>query len=105
MFFKIGVLKGFVNFTGKHLCWSLFFDKVTEACNFIKKRLQHSCFPAKFANFFRTFFCRTPPVAASVNSDPFLANVPVLYPPENTRKPTFSNVLRGKKLEHWPEMG
>ena len=25
MFFKLGVLKDFVNFTGKHLCWSLFF--------------------------------------------------------------------------------
>ena len=24
MFFKIGALKNFANFTGKHLCWSLF---------------------------------------------------------------------------------
>ena len=24
MFFKIGVLKNFANFTGKHLCWSVF---------------------------------------------------------------------------------
>ena len=24
MFFKIGVLKNFTNFTGKHLCWDLF---------------------------------------------------------------------------------
>ena len=28
MFFKIGILKNFANFTGKHLCWSLFFNKV-----------------------------------------------------------------------------
>ena len=27
MFFKIGVLKSFPNFTGKHLCWSLFLKK------------------------------------------------------------------------------
>ena len=26
MFCKIGVLKNFANFTGKHLCWSLFFN-------------------------------------------------------------------------------
>ena len=26
-FFKIGVLKNFANFTGKHLCWSLFLIK------------------------------------------------------------------------------
>ena len=32
IFFKIGVLKNFANFTEKHLRWS-------EACNFIKKRL------------------------------------------------------------------
>ena len=30
MFFKIGVLKNFVNFTGKHLCWSLFLIKLQD---------------------------------------------------------------------------
>ena len=29
MFFKIGVLKNFANFTGKILCWSLFYNKVS----------------------------------------------------------------------------
>ena len=65
--FKIGVLKNFANFTGKHLFWSLFLIKLQvscrsaisiiklqrnfieitlrhEACNFIKKRLQHRYF-------------------------------------------------------------
>ena len=28
MFFKIGVLKNFANFTAKHLCWSIFFIKL-----------------------------------------------------------------------------
>ena len=27
IFFKIGVLKNFANFTGKHMCWSLFLKK------------------------------------------------------------------------------
>ena len=27
IFFKIGVIKNFINFTGKHLCWSLFLIK------------------------------------------------------------------------------
>ena len=44
MFFKIGVLKNFANFTRKHLCCSLFN----------KKRLRHRCFPVKCANFLRT---------------------------------------------------
>ena len=28
MFFKIGALKNFTNFTGKHPCWSLFLTKL-----------------------------------------------------------------------------
>ena len=92
VFFKIGVLKNFASFTGKHLCWSLFlitlqvsqkimfsikdffskFDQICnflriwsyllkkslmenfifcEACNAVKKRLQHRCFPVKFEKF------------------------------------------------------
>ena len=39
------VLQNFAIFSGKHLCWSLFF-------NFIKKRLQHRCFTV--AKFLRT---------------------------------------------------
>ena len=44
---KKGVLKYFANFTGKHLCLSLF------SIMLIKKRLQRGCFPVKFANFLR----------------------------------------------------
>ena len=84
MYFKMGVLKNFANFTGKHLCWSLFLIKVLT--NFIKnsptqvfscemwknfkntfstehlhgcfcqKRLQDRCLPVKFAKFLRTPF-------------------------------------------------
>ena len=55
---KIHVLKSFTNFTGKHLCWSLFFNKDAglKACKFIKKRLPHRCFPVKFTKFLRTLF-------------------------------------------------
>ena len=59
--FKIGqnlqcILKDFVIFRGKHLCWSLFFTKILglKDCNFIKKRLQDRCFPANIAKFLRT---------------------------------------------------
>ena len=55
MFFKIGVRKNFTNFTGKHLCWSLFLIKL-QACNFLKKRLQHRDFPVKFVKFLKTSF-------------------------------------------------
>ena len=51
------VLKNFVIFTGKNICQSLFFNKVSCAAgNFIKKRLWHRCFPVSFAKFLRTTF-------------------------------------------------
>ena len=53
MFFKI-VVKILENFTGKHLCWSLFL------VNFITNRLQHRFFLVKFAKFLATCFYRTP---------------------------------------------
>ena len=43
------VFKNFANLTGIHLCWN-------EACIFFKKRLQHGCFPVKFAKFLGTSF-------------------------------------------------
>ena len=51
-----GVLTNFAKFTGKHLCQSLFFDKLARLnpCNFILKRLWYSCFTVNFANFLRT---------------------------------------------------
>ena len=52
MFLKIVVLKNFENFTGKHLCWSLFLRK----CNFINKRFKHRCFRVKFLKFWRRPF-------------------------------------------------
>ena len=42
-FYRKGVLKIFAKFTGKHLCWNLFF-----------RRLQHRCFPVNFVKFLRT---------------------------------------------------
>ena len=46
-----GVLKNFVNFTGKRLSWSVFLIKFVK--NFVKQRLQHRHFPLKFAKFLR----------------------------------------------------
>ena len=48
-----GVLKDFVRFTGKHLCWSLFLIKL-QACKSIEKRLKHWCFPLHVSKFLRT---------------------------------------------------
>ena len=56
MFFKIGFLKKFAIFTGKHLCLESLFNKVAglQRYNFIKKKLQHRIFPVNIAKFLRT---------------------------------------------------
>ena len=60
-FIKKVVLKKFAIFTGKYLCRSIFFNKVAGlwACNFIKKRLQHRCFPVNIVKFLRAPILRT----------------------------------------------
>ena len=56
--FKIGVLKNFAIFKGKHLCWSLFLINlwIFKACKFTRNRLQCRCFPVNIAKFLRTVF-------------------------------------------------
>ena len=56
--FKKGVLENFARFTGKHLCHSLFFNKVAglRPTTLLKKRLWHRCFLVNFAKFLRAPF-------------------------------------------------
>ena len=53
-----GVLKNFAKFTGKHLCQSLFFNKVAglRPVTLLKRRPWHRCFPVNFAKFLRIPF-------------------------------------------------
>ena len=55
---KIAVLKNFAKFTGKHLCQSLFFNKVAGLSLqlYEKKRLWHKCFPVNFTKCLKTPF-------------------------------------------------
>ena len=52
-FYEKGVLRSFTKFMGKHLCQSLFFNKVSGLA-LLKKRLWCRCFPANFVKFLRT---------------------------------------------------
>ena len=51
----------FLKFQWKTPLWESYFSNVAglKTWNFVKKRLQHSCFPVKFV-----IFLRTPPMAA-----------------------------------------
>ena len=51
------VLKFFVKFLETDLCWSLFLIKLQPSgLEFLKKRLQHRCFPVNFVKYLRTPF-------------------------------------------------
>ena len=51
------VLRNFAEFIGKHLCQSLFFNKVAGwPATLLKKRPWHRCFPVNFAKLLRTPF-------------------------------------------------
>ena len=49
------ILKNFTKFTGKHLCYSLFFNKVAglRPETLLKKRLWHRCFPVILTKLLR----------------------------------------------------
>ena len=47
--------RNFANFTGKHLCHSLYFDKVA-GLTLLQQRLWHKYFPVNFPKFLRTLF-------------------------------------------------
>ena len=58
MLYKIDVPVKFAKFTGKHLRWSPFFNKVEgwRPATKLKRRLQHRCFLANFVKFSGTPF-------------------------------------------------
>ena len=59
-FVRKGVLRNLAKFTGKHLCQGLLMSG-PKACNFIKKRLWHRCFPVNFVKFLRIPFLQKTP--------------------------------------------
>ena len=58
MFCRKGVRRNFAKFIRKHLCQSLFLNKVggPRPATLLKKRLRHRCFPVNFVKFLRTPF-------------------------------------------------
>ena len=67
MFFKIDVLKNFVNFTGKHLCWKFGFNKIAgiRPATLLKDTPTRVFF-CKICKILKYLFYRIPPVIASV---------------------------------------
>ena len=80
---KKGVLRNFTKFTGKHLCQSLFFNKVAglRPATLLKKRLWHRYFPVNFVKFLRTPFLQN-------TSGRLLLYRYVKYIRHNSKRPT-----------------
>ena len=53
-----GILRNFTKFTGKYLCYRIYFHKVAglRPATSLNKWLSHKCFPVNFARFLRTPF-------------------------------------------------
>ena len=58
VFCRKGVLRNFGNFTGKHLCRGLLYNKVAglRTVTLLKKRFWYRCFPVNFSKFLKTPF-------------------------------------------------
>ena len=68
---KEGILRNFTKFTGKHLCQSLFLNKVAglTPATLLKKRLWHRYFPVNFVKFLRTTFLQNTSQRLLLNLD------------------------------------
>ena len=66
-----GVLRNFAKVTGKHLCQSLFCNKVVglRPATLLKKRLWHRCFPVNFVKFLRRPFLQNTSGQLLLNSE------------------------------------
>ena len=73
LFYKRGALKNFAKFAGKHLCRSLFFNKVAGLRHAIllKKRRRHWCFPV-FQEPAVTFYGHSKQAAGAQNIKMYL---------------------------------
>ena len=95
-------MRNFAEFTRKHLCLNLFFDKV-KLCRFsasLKTRLWRRCFPVNFAKFVRT------PLLQNTTRRLFLiiAVSTFNYFRKKARSEMFNwveNRLQAKGLKHW----
>ena len=85
---KKDVLSNFAKSTGKHLCQSLFFDKVADLR------------PATSKNIFFTEHLWATASDCKYFSNPFQANVIFLHPLKTSEKFWFSEVFKGVKREN-----
>ena len=116
MFFKLDVFKNFRNFTGKHLCWSLFLIK-SEAfrpATLLKRDSNPCVFLWNLWNFWEHLFlkntsgvsfCIITIISFDVIINPFHANDLFLYLLETLENQSYYDVFRRYRKNQWYDMG
>ena len=102
-FFKESVMRNFPEFTRKHLCWNLLFDKVKfcRSSTSLKTSVQRKCFLVNFPKFLRTTFLQNRTgrllliIAVSIVVKRELENKNLNY---DTKKSIRTNLSRKCKL-------
>ena len=91
MFCKKGAPRNFTKFTWKHLCWSLFFNKIAglRPKNLLKRDSDTGVFWWILLNFLRTPFLQNPSGGCFLIKDLFLS----IFCKEKSFKQIFSNLL------------
>ena len=91
MFCRKGVLENFTKLTGKHLCWSLCFNKVANLRpeSLLKKRTPTQVFSLEFNEFFlRILSYRKPPFGCFCTKGLFL---PIFCKEKSFKQITFQH--------------
>ena len=103
VFYKKGVLRNFAKFTGKHLCQSLFLNKVPGLgpATLLIKRLWHWCFSRSYVKLLRTPFLKEHLLlAASIQNTSrqllVFRNFKKYHKKEECWVPTFSTIVVSK---------
>ena len=81
------VFRSFIKFTRKHMCHSLFFNKVTGLmpATLLKNRLWHRCFQVNFVKFLRKLFFTEHPWTTSSVKFSFFSAVIYLFKINNEK--------------------
>ena len=102
VFCKKGVLRSLTKFTGKHLCQSLFFNKVAglSCASSLKNRLSHRFCPVNFAKFLRIPFSKNTSGRRLLRLFQISKRV-YPNPCQRSRMQRFTKIANNKKLIHF----
>ena len=94
-FNSVAGLRNFAKFTGKHLCQSIFFNKVAglRPSTLLKKRLWQTCFPVNYAKFPRAPFIQNASGGCYLKPGSTIFYQIFIFSPNDSHSKTIKNVF------------